>query len=171
MITNELEQGEFSKASQRKKVKSSEQQSTNIAPLRTFHMHSSRSLQLVVTRTLLNMLDTISKTLALSDSSAQTIGSGGRVDDEYETYELEEEMLLEKFKTRRKDQDESTSHLNDANNKEHDDDNENLSFNFLVKNQLGVDVHLESLQGFHVLFYILRIFNLISLYINLIKVS
>lgn len=162
MITNELEQSDLSKMSHRKKAKSgsSEQPNTNLLPLRTFHMHSSRSLQLVVTRTLLGMLDTISKTLALNES----VDATSQVDDEYETYEREEEMLLEKLKSRKlaahaKDQEDeverpSTAHLEnlDDKNREHDDDSENFSFNFLVKNQLGVDVQLDALQGFHVIF-------------------
>lgn len=196
MITNELDSassGELSSSrrSQRKKLKSSSEsnESSNLLPLRTFHLHSSTSLQIVVTRTFLSMLDTISKTLQITDEkSSSTAGDVGEniaaiggpapssdpatatsgVSDEYSAYEQEEEMLFEKLKNRlvhdhehehesSPDHVERSSPAKDHYSDEKTSDNnqqqqgeENASFNFLIRNELGADVYLEALNGFHV---------------------
>jgi hypothetical protein len=159
MITNEIDSEVQSKLDRKKKVKSElNEHLNNLKPVRTFHMHSTKPLQIVVTRTFLSMLDTISKTLQVNSDSSNEIqakSSGG----EYEIYELEEEMLLEKFKNRRmqesiqpeEHQDDNRSlpveDFSDEKNEEHE---ENPSFNFLIKNELGVEVLLEAVNGFQV---------------------
>lgn len=177
MITNELDSpSDQSSKRNRKKLKgnTNENETTNLVPLRTFHMHSDTSLQIVVTRTFLSMLDTISKTLqASSGAGMKSEKSSSTIDyermsslvgedaiDEYSAYEQEEEMLFEKFKNRvhQRRSDLSPSHSEDGyeikGDEHHDDDNP--SFNFLIRNELGVDVYLEAKHGFHVK----RYFNL-----------
>ena len=174
MITNELDSAsDLNSKRTRKKLKgnTTENETTNLVPLRTFHMHSDTSLQIVVTRTFLSMLDTISKTLQASsgmksEKSSSTIDYermsslvGEDAIDEYSAYEQEEEMLFEKFKNRvhQKRSDLSPSHSEDGyeikSDEQHEDDNP--SFNFLIRNELGVDVYLEAKHGFHVKRYIL----------------
>lgn len=169
MLTNELDisgdQSSVARASQRRKMQSnsSPQNSTNLFPLRTFHMHSSNSLQLVITRSFLSMLDAIQKTLKLgrSDHESNT-ASAISSDTDYAMCEQEEETLLERLRNRMIQpvsddlhQDEQITKLEDFSDDNTDSNSEeideNPSFNFLLKNQLGVDVSLEALHGFHVL--------------------
>jgi hypothetical protein len=169
MITHELlDTDEGSKVAKRKtKVKSDlNQHMSNLRPLRTFHMHSSTPLQLVITKTFLSMLDTISKTLQLNETTKANARKGES--SQYEAFEIEEDMLMEKYQNRLAKEKlkavnneggeqtiEGSSPSEDVVVVEDGDEqtvsqqtDENPSFNFLIKNELGLDLELEALQGF-----------------------
>jgi hypothetical protein len=164
MITHELlDTDEGSKVAKRKtKVKSDlNQHMSNLRPLRTFHMHSSTPLQLVITKTFLSMLDTISKTLQLNETTEASTARKGE-SSQYEAFEMEEDMLMEKYQNRLAEEklkalnneggDETTEEVvvvvEDGGEQAAQQTDENPSFNFLIKNELGLDLELEALQGF-----------------------
>ncbi len=119
-----------------------------IKPVKTFHMHSDVTLQFIVTKTFLNMLDTITKTLRIEDDSSEP----SLERDDYDMLENEEDQLIERYRDRmgKNPQDElASSDLEDLDEADADDKyDDNPSFNFLVKNELGFDVSLEALSGF-----------------------
>lgn len=93
--------------------------------MRSFNVTSSLPLQFVVTRTFLSLIDRVTKALTIDE-------------DKPDMYEMEEEedILRENLK----------NELNISN--EDEDENFNPSFNFLIKNQLGVEFEIESISGF-----------------------
>jgi hypothetical protein len=162
MTQNDFESDYKSRSVQKKKPKSEINiHTTNLKPIRTFHVHSSSSLQFVVTKNFLNLIETVGKSFQIKDEKS--------VDkqDELDLFELEEECLIEKLnKTIGNKVDESDSDFEEI-EREWDDgaeeDEENTSFNFLIKNELGYDVSLESISGFKVLnifYYHLFVSNL-----------
>lgn len=158
MITHESK-----REKKQKRAKSGiEQHMNNLVPIRTFNLQSNNALQLVVTKTFLSMLDTILKTLKLNDANATSTDASTPLAD-YEQYELEEEQLMEKFRNRfNHENDEATVKDDDRSPSLEDFDegneltvgasdqsaDENPSFNFLIKNDLGLDLELEALSGF-----------------------
>jgi hypothetical protein len=106
--------------------------SNRLKVMRSFQINSSLPLQFVVTRTFLNLVDRVRKALTIDD-------------DKLDIYELEEEedILRENLKN---------EYMNneDTNN---DDETFNPSFNFLIKNQLGVNFEIESISGFKVRYF------------------
>jgi hypothetical protein len=119
-----------------------------IKPIKTFHMHSDETLQFVFTKTFLNMLDTITKTLRIEDDSSEP----SLERDDYDLLENEEDMLIEKYRDNigKNPQDElANSDLEEFEEADADDKyDDNPSFNFLVKNELGFEVSLEAVSGF-----------------------
>lgn len=110
-------------------------------PLKTFIMQSKVPLQLVVTKTFLNMLETVTKSLKIEDDTHTSVDK-----DDYEMYEIEEDMLIEKFRNNLvKEEILLDSDMSDMSD---DDYEENPSFNFLIKNELGFDVSLQAQLGF-----------------------
>ena len=105
--------------------------SNRLKVMRSFQINSSLPLQFVVTRTFLSLVDRVRKALTIDD-------------DKLDIYELEEEeyILRENLKNELANTEES--------NNNNDDDTFNPSFNFLIKNQLGVDFEIESISGFKV---------------------
>ncbi len=89
-------------------------------------------------------MDTINKTFVLSDDNNES---------EYEDkdeMEMEENILIENLKQEINDKQQDQNN-EDVEDDENDDDVENdVSFNFLIKNELGIDINLESLYGFKV---------------------
>jgi hypothetical protein len=147
---NDFENDYKSKSVQKKKPKSEINiHTSNLKPIRTFHVHSSSSLQFVVTKNFLDLIETVGKSFQIKDEKS--------VDkqDDLDLFELEEECLIEKLnKTMGNKVDDSDSEFEEI-EREWDDgaeeDEENTSFNFLIKNELGYDVSLESISGFKVL--------------------
>jgi vacuolar protein sorting-associated protein 13A/C len=141
MITNNEFDSELGYRLKRKKSLSSEisDQTTNLKPIRTYHVHSPSSLQFVVTRTFLNLLDTIQKSFKVYDQNEAS-------QDDYEFYEQEEERLIEDLKTEMLPNLDTS--VEEAGEDDEDYDEENQSFNFLIKNELGYDVSLEPMSGF-----------------------
>jgi hypothetical protein len=116
-----------------------------LKPVKTFHMHSDDTLQFVFTKTFFEMLDTITKTLRIEDESSEL--SADRED--YDMLENEEDLLIEKYRDLMS-KDKEPSAYSDLEDEVDADDkyDENPSFNFLVKNELGFDVSLEAVAGF-----------------------
>ncbi len=147
---NDFENDYKSKSVQKKKPKSEINiHTSNLKPIRTFHVHSSSSLQFVVTKNFLDLIETVGKSFQIKDEKS--------VDkqDDLDLFELEEECLIEKLnKTMGNKVDDSDSDFEEI-EREWDDggeeDEESTSFNFLIKNELGYDVSLESISGFKVL--------------------
>lgn len=124
--------------SKRKSAKSSahsqlETYSNHLKVVRSFQIDSKLPLQFVVTRTFLSLLDRVTKALTLGDKQV----------DIYELDE-EEDILRENLKNQMNLVEESSEI--DTN----DDSSFNPSFNFLIKNELGVDIELETVAGFRV---------------------
>ena len=111
-----------------------EEHSTNLRAVRSFQMNSDRSLQFVVTRTFVGLLDAVAQTLRAG------AGAGEATGDEREL-EREEDLVRENLM---------------AGQLEVGEDDEDLSFGFLVKNELGVDVQIEAVAGFKVSFLVAR---------------
>lgn len=108
-------------------------------------MHSSTPLQFVITKTFLGMLDTVSKTFIVTSNEEQA--NSDQV-EEYETMELEEETLIEKFQSKINKKMDDQSQVDEVEEVDNEANEENPSFNFLIKNELGFDVSLNALSGF-----------------------
>jgi len=141
MVTN----GEESRGLAKKGLSEIEKHMNNLSVERSFQIHSEVSLQFVVTKTFVGLLDTVGRTLTLADEDAEEATEWSEVKEDLER---EEDLIIEKVAGERRK----------AAEEEETEEEENLSFNFLVKNELGVDVRLESLFGFMVslLFYGLK---------------
>ncbi len=154
MVTN----GEESRGLAKKGLSEIEKHMNNLSVERSFQIHSEVSLQFVVTKTFVGLLDTVGRTLTLADEDAEEATEWSEVKEDLEK---EEDLIIEKLAgERRKAAEEEVvaEGLEDGETEEE----ENLSFNFLVKNELGVDVRLESLFGFMVsLFYGLKLTKLL----------
>ena len=151
MTTNNEFEDFKSKLRQKKKPKSELNiHTSNLKPIHTFHVHSSSSLQFVITKTFLNLIETVGKSFQIKNEKI-----ADKVED-YDLFELEEECLIEKLnKTIGKiDNYDSDNEENEQVDNDDDDDDGNsqdsTSFNFLIKNELGYDVSLESISGFKV---------------------
>jgi hypothetical protein len=127
-------------------------------PVQTFHLHSNDTLQFVITKTFLNMIDTISKTLKI-ESVDDELSSNDKLAsmDDYELYELEEDVLIERFRSKyaneRSEKSLNTKVAEYSEEDEYDffdekDYEENQSFNFLIKNELGYDIEIKAESGF-----------------------
>lgn len=146
MITNVDLDYDESKPKSKKSISAEMNSHTNnLKAVRTFQMHSSSPLQFVVTKTFIGMLDTISKAFIVSSEDQKY-----QDNEEYDTYELEEDILIEQFRDRinKKNQIENKVILMDDEENEEELNDENPSFNFLIKNELGYDLQLEALSGF-----------------------
>ncbi len=149
MTTNNGFESDLKLKSMQKKKQKSELNihTSNLKPIRTFHVHSSSSLQFVITKTFLNLIETVGNSFQIKDEKIS------EKEQEYELFELEEECLIEKLnKTIGKVE----NYDSDFEELEKDDDEDegnaedNTSFNFLIKNELGYEVSLESINGFKV---------------------
>lgn len=120
--------------------------SNNLKVLRSFQITSETSLQFVVTRTFMGLIDTVIKTLTIGDDANET--EGELYDDKTEM-EMEENLIMENLKAGQTETGTAEEAL--ADELQIDEDDENLSFGFLIKNELGFDVKLESLFGFRVI--------------------
>ncbi|CAF0704730.1 unnamed protein product [Brachionus calyciflorus] len=144
MITNlDIELEENPKRSRKKNVDTQlSSHLNNIRPVQTFQISSLIPLQFVITKTFLSMLDTVSKTFVLSNDLTE---KNNPEQIEYDVYEQEEDNLMENFQNKLRKE---VILMEDVENEENDRDEENLSFNFLIKNELGFDVNLTALDGF-----------------------
>ena len=119
-----------SKVTKRKTMKSQSQLETlsnKLKVMRSFQINSSLPLQFVVTRTFLSLLDRVVKAVTIDE-------------EKLDIYDLEEEedILRENLKN-------ELIIMNEDHGESSDDDSFNPSFNFLIKNELGVDIMLKSL--------------------------
>jgi hypothetical protein len=127
-----------SKVTKRKTMKSQSQLETlsnKLKVMRSFQINSSLPLQFVVTRTFLSLLDRVVKAVTIDE-------------EKLDIYDLEEEedILRENLKN-------ELIIMNEDHGDSSDDDSFNPSFNFLIKNELGVDIILKSVSGFKVCFF------------------
>ena len=127
-----------SKVTKRKTMKSQSQLETlsnKLKVMRSFQINSSLPLQFVVTRTFLSLLDRVVKAVTIDE-------------EKLDIYDLEEEedILRENLKN-------ELIIMNEDHGESSDDDSFNPSFNFLIKNELGVDIMLKSVSGFKVCFF------------------
>ena len=127
-----------SKVNKRKTMKSQSQIETlsnKLKVMRSFQINSSLPLQFVVTRTFLSLLDRVVKAVTIDE-------------EKLDIYDLEEEedILRENLKN-------ELIIMNEDRGDSSDDDSFNPSFNFLIKNELGVDIILKSVSGFKVCFF------------------
>ena len=127
-----------SKVNKRKTMKSQSQLETlsnKLKVMRSFQINSSLPLQFVVTRTFLSLLDRVVKAVTIDE-------------EKLDIYDLEEEedILRENLKN-------ELIIMNEDHGESSDDDSFNPSFNFLIKNELGVDIILKSVSGFKVCFF------------------
>ena len=141
MITNDM------KLVKKKEATSElEKHSNNLKVVRTFQMFSSTSLQFVITKTFLKLLDTVGKTFSLSsDESASEY-------DEKNDFEIEEALFIENLRNNQTEKQLAAGQVKLVEQDEEDEE-ENFSFSFLIKNELGCDINLESVYGFKVSFY------------------
>ena len=102
--------------------------SNHLKVMKSFQINSSLPLQFVITRTFVSLLDRVTKAVTIN----------GETPDIYELDE-EEDILRENLRYL------STEDINEFDN---DDENFSPSFNFLVKNELGVDILFEAISGF-----------------------
>ena len=117
-----------SKVNKRKTMKSQSQLETlsnKLKVMRSFQINSSLPLQFVVTRTFLSLLDRVVKAVTIDE-------------EKLDIYDLEEEedILRENLKN-------ELIIMNEDRGDSSDDDSFNPSFNFLIKNELGVDIILQ----------------------------
>ena len=110
----------------------------NLKAVRTFQIRSIIPLQFVITKTFLSMLDAVSRTFVLTNE----LETKNQQQIEYDAYEQEEDLLLEKYRKQLSDKVVLMEDVDEC------EDDENPSFNFLIKNELGVDVNLAALTGF-----------------------
>lgn len=143
-----------SEVGHRKAMKKSEssreldKHSNNLKVVRSFQVTSETSLQFVVTRTFMGLIDTVVKTLTIGDEANEK-AEGELFEDKTEV-EMEENLIMENLRA---------GQLVEEDELLIDEDEENLSFGFLVKNELGFDVQLESLFGFKVILLRQHIFD------------
>ena len=120
---------------------------SSVKPVKTFYLRSQIPLQFVITKTFINMLNAITKTFKIEDESQTSLEK-----DDYEMFEVEEDILIEKFHSQFNKQDDKTLYkaIEDYDGAEEDDEvyAENPSFNILFKNELGLDVSLQAISGF-----------------------
>lgn len=127
-----------SKVTKRKTMKSQSQLETlsnKLKVMRSFQINSSLPLQFVITRTFLSLLDRVVKAVTIDE-------------EKLDIYDLEEEedILRENLKN-------ELIIMNEDHGESSDDDSFNPSFNFLIKNELGVEIILKSVSGFKVCFF------------------
>jgi len=139
--------GDETRGSAKKGISEIEKHMNNIRVERSFQIHSDTSLQFVVTKTFLGLIDTVGRTLSLADEEADELTEWSEVKEDLE---MEEDLMIEKVAQERKNIGEIVERLED----EESEEEENLSFNFLIKNELGLDVMLESLFGFMVSYFL-----------------
>jgi hypothetical protein len=135
-----------SKVNKRKTMKSQSQLETlsnKLKVMRSFQINSSLPLQFVVTRTFLSLLDRVVKAVTIDE-------------EKLDIYDLEEEedILRENLKN-------ELIIMNEDHGESSDDDSFNPSFNFLIKNELGVDIILKSVSGFKVCFFFFYLLKII----------
>ena len=154
MITNK-DDTKLVKNKNKEAISELEKHLNNLKVVRTFQMSSTSSLQFVVTKTFLNMLDTVGKTFSLSsDESVSEY-------DEKDDFELDEALIIENLRNKQTEKQLVARQVEQVEPDE-DDEEENFSFSFLIKNELGCEINLESLYGFKV-----NLYNLIQIFIPL----
>jgi hypothetical protein len=152
MVTN-MDTANTSQVSQNKSKKQNElSQFQNYVKInRSFHMHSSTPLQFVVTKSFLNILDTVLKTFKL-DQNENSDDKNKEKRLSIDSYLDDTESESKKSKYDKSMSFDSSSKLDnifsdDTNDKEYEYE-ESLTLNFIVKNELGIEVLLEALSGF-----------------------
>jgi hypothetical protein len=117
-------------------------------PIRTFFIFSKMPLEFVVTRKFISLLETIQRNYVIDEDKNRTIEE----DDDYNLADAS-------FRVEEASKEEEEEDLRIEEEDEVELDESYSSFNFLVKNELGQDVFLESICGFNVcfvLFFILK---------------